>query len=38
MITNYIVIKMFVDTTLNYFGRLTQEGCRSVVIKFGIDL
>ena len=25
MITNYIVIKIFMDTALHYFGRLTQE-------------
>ena len=30
MMTNYIVIKIFMDTALHYFGRLTQERYRSI--------
>ena len=31
VITNYIVIKIFVDTVLHYFGRLIQERYQSVI-------
>ena len=35
MITNYIVIKIFMDTALHYFGRLTQE--RKIYVQFYLN-